>query len=79
MTCGAPSNCVLCASPRTVVDPAGAWIDSHGRRVSYLAEQEPAYEGFGNLADEIRTGKGSHKPHIRLCTGCLKRVLGDSA
>ncbi len=33
------------------------------------------YEGKGNLADEVRTGRVSHKPHVRLCTGCLERAL----
>lgn len=35
-----------------------------------------AYDGEGRLSEELRTGKRSYQPHIRLCDGCLARVLG---
>ena len=76
MTCGINTDCVLCDPPRSVPDPEGAWRDYQGRPIRLLPKQEAAYEGIGNLTYEMRTGKQSHKPHIRLCEGCLQRVLG---
>ena len=63
MTCGKNMMCSLCRTPR--VTPQGEII-----------VLPPAYEGEGNLTDELRTKHQSRKPHIRLCTGCLQRVLG---
>ena len=78
MTCGINTDCVLCDPPTSVPDPEGTWGDYQGRPIRLLPKQEPAYEGIGNLTYEMRTGRQSHKPHIRLCTGCLKRVLGTT-
>ena len=68
MTCGKNMRCVLCPVPKTTPDSWGL--------VFPLPEESPAYEGEGNLTDELRTKRKSHKPHIRLCTGCLQRVRG---
>ena len=38
-------------------------------------DKEPAYEGHGNLTDDLRLKRGSEKPHVMLCSGCLERVM----
>ena len=72
MTCGKNMGCVLCDAPRMA-------LDSQGVTVFPPPEEPPAYEGEGNLTYELRTKRHSRKPHIRLCTGCLQRVLGVQA
>ena len=69
MTCGSNCDCVLCQSAAKVKTPWG-W------RV--LPREPSAYEGEGNLTSEMQTGKHSHTPRIRLCRGCLERVLSKA-
>ena len=66
MTCGKNMPCSLCRTPR---------VTPQGEIIILPPDEPPAYEGEGNLTDELRTGHQSHKPHIRLCTGCLQRVM----